>query len=155
MTNSMLGAGDDRYTATLVARRLIRAAPERLFAAWTEPKQLIQWWGPEGVVCTDAEVDLRVGGAYRIANRLPDGSILWIAGIFEIVDPPRRLRFSWRLESQQTDSETVIVGFEPRGTSTEVTVTHERIASAAARESHERGWIGCLAGLDRYAALSG
>jgi hypothetical protein len=46
----------------------------------------------------------------------------------------------------------VTVTFEPRGASTEVTVVHEKITSAATRESHERGWSGCLAGLLRYAS---
>jgi uncharacterized protein YndB with AHSA1/START domain len=151
VTDVVFGS-DDRYSATLVARQLIRATPQRLFAAWTEPQQLIQWWGPEGVQCTAAEVGLRAGGAYRIANRLPDGSTIWIVGIFDIVEPPHRLRFSWRLESQPYDPEQVTVTFEPRGASTEVTVVHEKITSAATRESHERGWSGCLAGLLRYAS---
>jgi uncharacterized protein YndB with AHSA1/START domain len=65
---------------TLVVRRTIRATPERLFEAWTEPAQLRRWWGPQDVECLDAQVDLRVGGQYRIANRFPDGRIVWIAG---------------------------------------------------------------------------
>jgi uncharacterized protein YndB with AHSA1/START domain len=148
VTNS--SSDGDQYAATLVARQLIRASPEVLFAAWSEPQQLAQWWGPEGVECTDAAIDLRVGGAYRIANRLPDGAILIICGVFDIVQPPNRLRFSWQLENQPSNPEQVTVTFEPRGASTEVTVVHERISSAAIRESHKRGWSGCLAGLARY-----
>ena len=56
-------------TVTLVVRKWIRATPERSFDAWTTPLALRKWWGPEGVECTEAEVDLRVGGHYRIANR--------------------------------------------------------------------------------------
>lgn len=140
------------HVAFLVVRQLIQASPEALFAAWTEPHQLIKWWGPEGVACTDAQIDLRVGGAYRIANLLPDGSLIWITGIFELVDPPHRLRFSWRIESQQAEPEQVTVSFERRDAATEVIVTHEKIATQPTRESHAHGWVGCLAGLVRYVA---
>jgi uncharacterized protein YndB with AHSA1/START domain len=137
--------------AALVVRRTIRARPEALFAAWTDPQQLVRWWGPEGVTCAAAEIDLRVGGSYRIANRMPDGSTLWIAGQFELIEPPSRLIYSWRLEIPQASTERVSVSFVPRDSATEVIVTHERIASMAARTGHENGWIGCLAGLARLA----
>jgi uncharacterized protein YndB with AHSA1/START domain len=137
------------YVAALVVRRTIRARPEALFAAWTDPQQLVRWWGPEGVTCTAAEIDLRVGGRYRIANRMPDGSTLWIAGEFELIEPPSRLIYSWRLEIPEAGTERVSVNFVPRDTATEVIVTHERIVSVAARTRHESGWIGCLAGLAR------
>ena len=65
---------------TLVVRKTIRAKPERLFAAWTIPAELKLWWGPQGVKCIEAEIDLRRGGRYRIANQLPDGKFLWITG---------------------------------------------------------------------------
>jgi uncharacterized protein YndB with AHSA1/START domain len=139
------------YVAALVVRRTIRARPAALFAAWTDPQQLMRWWGPEGVTCTAAQIDLRVGGAYRIANRMPDGSTLWIAGNFELIEPPSKLIYSWRLEIPGAGTERVTVNFVPRDSSTEVIVTHERIASAAARTQHEGGWIGCLAGLARFA----
>jgi len=140
----------DGYVAALVVRRIIRATPEKLFAAWTRPEQLIQWWGPDGASCPTAEIDLRPGGSYRIANRLADGALIWISGVFEVVEFPHRLVFTWRLEALSTSIERVSVNFEPRDAGTEVVVTHERIGSAAARTTHERGWNGCLDGLVRY-----
>jgi hypothetical protein len=56
-------------TLALVVRRVIRATPERLFEAWTEPTQILGWWGPEGATCEGAEVDLRVGGRYGSTTR--------------------------------------------------------------------------------------
>jgi uncharacterized protein YndB with AHSA1/START domain len=61
---------------SLIVRRTIAATPARLFDAWTTPELLTQWWGPANVTCPAAEVDLRVGGQYRIANQMPDGSVL-------------------------------------------------------------------------------
>ena len=69
----------------LVARRRIRAAPGRVFAAWTEPEPLRAWWGPRPATCSDAEVGLRVGGRFRIVNALPDGGTVIIHGEFRVV----------------------------------------------------------------------
>jgi uncharacterized protein YndB with AHSA1/START domain len=140
---------------TLVVRKTILATPERLFAAWTQPDQLRQWWGPEGVVCVAAEVDLRPGGHYRIGNQLPDKKVLWIVGEFEVVEPPSRLTYTWRLEGISEAAERVTVRFETRGEATEVIVTHERIPSRELRDQHQHGWQGCLAGLAEYLQASG
>jgi glutathione S-transferase len=136
---------------TLVVRRTLRAPAERVFAAWTTPELLMKWWGPADVTCTAAEVDLRAGGAYRIANRFPDGRVFWISGEFEVVEPPHRLVYTWRFaDSKATERVTVRFDAVPGGT--EVVVTHERIGADSAREHHEAGWQGCLDGL---AALLG
>jgi uncharacterized protein YndB with AHSA1/START domain len=49
---------------SLLIRRTIRAPIDRVFAAWTEPAQIVSWWGPEGVSCPGAEVDLRPGSYF-------------------------------------------------------------------------------------------
>ena len=100
--------------------------------------------------CVDAEIDLRLGGRYRIANRLPNGKILWIAGVFEVIEPPHRLVYTWALEPIADPSERVTVQFKPQGQSTEVIVTHERIPSAPVREQRALGWKGCLEGLANF-----
>jgi uncharacterized protein YndB with AHSA1/START domain len=140
----------------LVVRKIIPASPERLFAAWTEPEQLRQWWGPESVVCIEAEVDLRVGGRYRIGNQFPDGRVMWITGTFHHIDSPRKLVYSWHIEPDSRietgfKEELVTVSFD-RTTDgrTEITVTHERISDRTARDGHQQGWVGCLDKLAAY-----
>jgi uncharacterized protein YndB with AHSA1/START domain len=58
-------------------------------------------WGPEGVSCIAAEVDLRVGGRYRIANKFPDGRVFWIVGELQIIEPPHRLTYTWQLKGEK------------------------------------------------------
>lgn len=135
----------------LVVRRVIRAGAQPLFDAWTRPELLRSWWGPRPVRCSGAEVDLRVGGKYRIVNALPNGGTITIEGEFEAVEPPHRLVYTWRTNPGGGDTERVTVRFEPRGgETTEVIVVHEQIATDAVRRSHEDGWIGCLDGLERH-----
>jgi uncharacterized protein YndB with AHSA1/START domain len=138
-----------RYVAALVVRRTINASAQQLFDAWTDPSQLVQWWGPEGVKCKSAEVDLRPGGVYRIANLLPDGRTLWIRGAFERIEPPHCLVYSWQIEGSERETERVTVQFVAAEAATEVIVTHERVADEATRQRHAHGWAGCLDGLAR------
>src|SRR5947207_13105787 len=103
-----------RETLRLVVRKTIAATPERLFAAWTKPEQLKQWWGPQGVICIAAAVDLRVGGRYRIGNRLPDGRGVWITGEYRVVEPATRLVYSWHSDSTTQVPVIVTVAFQRR-----------------------------------------
>lgn len=140
----------DAGAVMLIVRRTIAASAEELFAAWTTPAQLLRWWGPAPVVCTEAAIDLRVGGSYRLANRFPDGSVTWISGVFERIERPHALVYSWRIEPAPMALERVHVRFVPQGDATEIVIVHERIADAATREQHRKGWEGCL---DRLAQL--
>jgi uncharacterized protein YndB with AHSA1/START domain len=139
-----------KETVTLVVRRVIPATPERLFDAWTEPDHLTRWWGPSGVTCPLADIDLRVGGSYRIANRFASGETVYITGEFQAIERPRKLVFTWRMESSEGPSEIVTVLFEASNAGTEVSVIHERIADQSTLGGHEVGWHGCLDGLVAY-----
>jgi len=142
---------------TLVVRRTIKASAARVFEAWTQPEQLRQWWGPRPVTCSAAELDVRVGGTYRIGNLLPDGRVLWISGTFEIVEPAHRLVYTWEIEREPFspgERSRVTVRFEPREAGTEVIVVHERIDSVETRSDHEKGWNGCLENLEALFAAA-
>ena len=139
-------------TASLEVRRVVHASVERVFAAWTDPSLIQAWWGPGGVTCPGAEVDLRIGGAYRIGNQMPDGNVAWIVGRFERVEPPRLLVYSWRFEPGPEAESRVTVRFEPHPDGTQVIVLHEKIPGEAMRAEHLAGWSGCLDGLASYLA---
>jgi len=135
----------------LVIRKTVRASVDTVFEAWTQAEHLKRWWGPRDVECIAAEIDLRVGGRYRLANQFPDGKVIWIAGEFEIVERPHRLVYSWHMEVPGPATlERVTVEFQPRGQATEVTITHDRIADEKMRTGHEQGWAACLDGLAEY-----
>ena len=135
---------------SLNLRRAIRAPRERVFAAWTTPELLMQWWGPDNVTCPEAEVDLREGGTYRLANLDADGTIVWISGNFQEVRPPEELIYTWRVSLAPTESTLVRVQFLPHAAGTEIVLTHDRFAEAAVRDMHVAGWEGCI---DKLEAL--
>lgn len=81
----------DTSEREFVITRVIAAPREQVFQAWTDPVQLAQWWGPHDFTNPVCEVDLRVGGAYRIVMRGPDGTEYPIKGVYGPIAAPTRL----------------------------------------------------------------
>ena len=139
---------------SLRVTRVVRASPARVFAAWTEAAHLRRWSCPEGVDVSDAEVDLRVGGAYRILMRGPEGERYTAFGTYREIQPPRRLVYTWDWEEREhaVGATLVTVEFVDRGAVTEVILTHEAFPSEEAAAGHEEGWTSCLNRLEVHLA---
>lgn len=134
----------------LRVRRTFQARPERVFRAWTEPAELKRWAGPGETEVAVVEVDLRVGGRYRINMQAPDGTPYHVVGTYREVDPPKKLVYTWFWETNPGMGETVVtVEFRDLGTETEVVLTHELFPAEADRNTHETGWTACLEKLAR------
>jgi uncharacterized protein YndB with AHSA1/START domain len=74
--------------------RRVSAPLEVVFRAWTDAKQLAEWWGPKGFTNPVCEADARVGGAIRIHMRAPDGVVYPMTGRYVQIDRPHRLVFA-------------------------------------------------------------
>jgi len=133
---------------SLVVSRIYPASQERVFKAWTDANQLGQWFAPSDDYTTQATVDLRVGHEYRIAITHKGGNVHAVVGTYHLIDPPRKLVYTWRWEGAPADT-LVTIEFTPKGDSTEVTITHDRFADLETRNKHSEGWTGCLERLGR------
>lgn len=81
---------DDASGREIVSARVLSAPRERVFAAWTDPAQLVRWWGPKGFRNTFHEFDPRPGGVWRFTMHGPDGVDYQNKSVFvEIVKPER------------------------------------------------------------------
>lgn len=133
--------------------RVIKADPERVFRAWTDPTDLKRWSCPEGdYSVADVKVDLAVGGKYRIQMKTPDGNSVAAHGVYKEIERPRKLVYTWDWEHESIGETRVTVEFNDLGGSTEVVLTHERFPNAEAKTGHEEGWTGCLNRLERVFA---
>lgn len=66
-------------------------------------------------------------------------------GTYREVDPPKRLAYTWRWESDPDSPDTLVtVEFRDRGGSTDVVLTHELFPNEEARRQHDQGWTACL-----------
>ena len=134
---------------TLEIRRTLAASRERVFDAWTRAEELRKWFAPGPLTTAVAESDLRVGGLYRITMRGPDGKEHTVRGVYQIVDPPKRLVFTWKWDDKPSAGEsTVTVEFNERGRSTEVVLRHEGLPNEKEVAEHTHGWNGCLEKLE-------
>jgi len=140
---------------SLTLKRRFRASPSQVFSAWTDPKKIVRWFGPrdtrqDSVV---AEMDLRVGGRYRIGFEGTGGERHEVGGSFREVVPDHRLVFSWAWHSTPERESLVSITLARDGNDgTLLTLEHAQFFNDKARDDHERGWTGTLEKLDHYLA---
>ena len=103
---------------------------------------MAKWWGPRGFTATRIELELRVGGSYRIAMQPPDGDLFYLSGEFVEVDPPARLAYTFRWEDPDPDDRETLVtlSFGDLGESTELVFTQGTFATEGRRALHDQGW---------------
>ncbi len=138
----------DATDRELVLTRLIRATPDKLFRAWTEPALLVQWFTPKPWTVASAQVDLRPGGSSLIVMRDPDGNEYPNPGVYLEVVPNARLVATDAYTEAWVPSAkpfmTLILTFEPEGDATRYTA-RARHWTKEDREAHEKmgfhqGW---------------
>ena len=114
-----------RPDAEVTLVRILDAPRAAVFKAWTDPKQLAQWWGPKDFTNPVCEFDARPGGKMLIHMRAPHGAVYPMTGIIREIDPPRRLVFSDAAVDMDGNVQLegfTTVTFEEQGGKTKLTV---------------------------------
>lgn len=136
---------------TLQLKRTFTAPRARVFKAWTNTEELKKWFAPSDDYSVPfAEVDLKVGGKYRIGMKSPAGDVHTAVGIYREIKNPEKLAFTWTWEGTEMPDTLVTVEFHDRGQSTEMVLTHELFPSKTEADRHNEGWTRCL---DRLAKI--
>jgi uncharacterized protein YndB with AHSA1/START domain len=137
-------------THTLQIERTFQASAERVFDAWTSEEVIRRWWQAElGWETSEAEVDLRVGGAVRVVMRDPDRGIdHGGGGTYTEIERPHRLAFTWIWDGDGRRT-LIEIDFEERDGATTVRFTHSDLWDEEAVRSHESGWGRILDSLGR------
>ena len=137
---------------SLTLKRHLNAAPEKVYAAWTDPKKIALWFGPEGIKTLRTQADARVGGGFRIVMRSPDGEEHDVSGVYREVVPNEKLVFTWAWRSTPERESLVTLLIKPDGTGSLLTLIHEQFFDETARDHHREGWTGCIDKLERHLA---
>ncbi len=107
----------------IVLSRLLNAPRELVFDAWTDPKHIVQWWGPRGFTTTSHEMSVTPGGTWRFVMHGPDGRDYKNKIIFIDVVKPERLVYRHAGEEDHEDVRFhVTVTFEAKGSKTLLTM---------------------------------
>ncbi len=64
-------------TERMVITRTFDAPRELVWKAWTDPRYVMQWWGPKGFTAPVCKMDFRVGGKSLLCMKSPDGQVFW------------------------------------------------------------------------------
>jgi uncharacterized protein YndB with AHSA1/START domain len=149
-----------REQPALALSRRYPVAPEKVWRAWTDPEALKRWWGPgtgEGVSL--AQLDVRVGGRFRIIFGGAQGTDHEVTGIYREVVPNRKLVFTWTWPRTTPERESVVtIVFKAKGSNegsgTELEFRHEQLFDESVRDGHKRGWTESLDKLELFLAGS-
>jgi uncharacterized protein YndB with AHSA1/START domain len=137
---------------SLEVKRLIKAPRDRVYAAWIDPAQLKQWFGPEGVRTYDLVADVRVGGKYRWDLTNAEGEKMTVRGEYRELQPGRKIVFTWQWDDDDVwkdRTSIVTVEFDDAEGGTEVRLTHVKLPSEQSRNRHTEGWESVLDRLEK------
>jgi uncharacterized protein YndB with AHSA1/START domain len=113
---------------------------------------LKRWWGPGGKdPVSVAELDVRVGGRFRIVFGGPHGADHEVRGVYREVVANRRLVFTWTWPRTTPERESLVsLDFRPAGGGTELAFLHQQLFDESVRDGHRRGWTESLVKLEQY-----
>ncbi len=132
------------YTLTQI--RILRAPPERVWRALTDPAALAKWNPPDGFVAEIHEFDLREGGAYRMAFRnFSTGQAHSFGGTWLEVVPHERLVATDRFDDPNLTGEMIAsYHLRPVAMGTELTVEQQGLPDAIPEDACRLGWQQCF-----------
>jgi uncharacterized protein YndB with AHSA1/START domain len=135
----------------LEIERVLPTPREAVFAAFGDPQQVAQWFGPEGFTVASLDFGPSVGKSYRLEMHPPEGENFHLGGEFRELTPPTRVAFTFAYEQPDPDDvETVVeLSFEDLGESTAVHLTQGPFKTEARRALHREGWGDSLDKLER------
>ena len=137
---------------SLTIRRRFKAAPDRVYRAWTEPAQVARWFGPGGITVLEAVFESHAGGQFMIHARGSNGEDHRVSGTIREVVPNSKLVYTWAWQSTPDRQSLVTVNFKPDGDGTLLVLTHEQFFDEGARDRHNGGWNAALDKLEAFLA---
>ena len=131
--------------------RVVKAKPGAVFDAFTQSEQMKKWWGPEGMSCPKADIDLRPGGRYETLMQAPDGTTHDVRGTFTTIEPGKKVAYTWAwyTDDKPGHETTVTVEFAETDGGTEVRLHHEGFADQGDCDRHNQGWSSSLNCLEK------
>lgn len=135
--------------------RTFKAKRERVFQAWVDPRQVAQWWGPEGFCSPRCEWETKPEGKIHVDMRGCDGNVYPMTGKFLEVEEPERIVFvayPMNAAGEPIIQSTTTVIFKDLGEETEI-LLHAKVENITEEGEQALGGmsIGWGQSLDRFA----
>jgi uncharacterized protein YndB with AHSA1/START domain len=127
---------------TVKLHRVLKAKPERVYRAFTDPEAMVKWLPPHGFTCKVHSMDVRVGGEYKMSfTNFSTGKSESFGGIYKELKPNELIRYSDRFFDPGLPGEMLTtINLKEVSVGTELTITQEGIPSAIPLEYCYLGW---------------
>ncbi len=108
----------DKDNLKVITTRVLKAKPERVFAAYSDPQQIPNWWGPEKYKTVIDKFDFRVGGTWRFIQTDETGKDYAFNGVYKEINAPGKISDTFEYEPIPGHIllETVTFEAQPDGT---------------------------------------
>ena len=140
----------------MVVTRVFNAPRELVWKAWTDPKYVMQWWGPKGFTAPVCRIDFCVGGKFLCCMRSPDGQEFWNGGEYHEIVPHEKIVSSmyfsdsegnrvqpahYGIEHEAIEDAHDVITFEDLGDGqTKLTFTGNETMESAIKSGQAEGW---------------
>ena len=146
--------GSDTAAHGVLITRVFDAPRALVWRAWTDPQQVMRWYGPKLFTSPACTIDLRVGGRHLFCMRTPDGRDMWYAGVYREIVPPERIVYTDSLADADGNivpashygmsgdwPETLVtLTFEEHNGKTTLTLRHEGMPAGEMSAGAAAGW---------------
>ena len=128
--------------STIRLHRVFKAAPERVYKAFTNPDALVKWLPPHGFVAKMHSIDLRVGGSYRMSfTNLGTGHSHSFGGEYLELVPNQRIRHTDKFDDPNLPGVmTVTIEIKKVFCGAELNITQEGVPDVIPAEACYLGW---------------
>jgi uncharacterized protein YndB with AHSA1/START domain len=127
---------------TVKLHRMLKAAPEKVFRAFTDPLAYAAWIPPYGFLCEVHRFDFHTGGNFKMAfKNFTTGNGHSFGGTFEVIKANEQIQYSDKFDDPNLPGEiTTTVNFKAVLCGTELTITQEGIPDVIPVEMCYLGW---------------
>ena len=135
--------------------RVFDAPVAKVWQAWSDPTQLMRWWGPKEFTSPACTMDFKVGGKYHFCMRAPDGKDYWSTGVYKEIIPMQKIVCSdsfadaegnvvpasyYNMPGDFPLEMLVVVTFEADGNKTKMHIEQDGHLDGQTSEMATQGW---------------
>jgi uncharacterized protein YndB with AHSA1/START domain len=122
--------------------RVLKTSPEKLFRAFTEANAIASWLPPYGFTCTVHEMNVKVGGTFRMSfHNFSTGNGHSFGGEYKEIKPGEFLKYTDKFDDPNLPGEmTTSVWLKKNMAGTEIKIFQEGIPPQIPAEMCYLGW---------------
>lgn len=135
--------------------RVMPASATRVFEMISQPQNMVRWWGHDGMIVPEHNLDFSRPGPWHSIMESPDGRRRMVSGEVTEVDPPRLISFTWAWHDggpggpRETETRVTIEISDEGENRAKMILRHFDLGTDSARAGHTKGWLSIFDKLEK------